>query len=121
MGGLTLVLLRPDLKFENVVFRERLLVRPTSKSEVKFMRLRWRPRDEIPRSHGRGWGAIGAPSGGIELVLKQISLPVAQIRVICKNGPQVSIDDIKCLSKLIFYEFPFLTFLNACQSYRYFL
>jgi hypothetical protein len=38
---------------------------------------------------------VGAPSGGIELVLKQISLPVAQIRVKCKNGPQVSIDDIK--------------------------
>jgi hypothetical protein len=38
---------------------------------------------------------VGAPSSGIELVLKQISLPVAQIRVICKNGPQVSINDIK--------------------------
>jgi hypothetical protein len=37
-------------------------------SEGKFMKKRWRPR-------GRGWG-------GIELVLKQISLPVAQIRVI---------------------------------------
>jgi hypothetical protein len=34
-------------------------------------------------------GVIGAPSSAIELVLKQISLPVAQIRVICKNGPQV--------------------------------
>jgi hypothetical protein len=41
-------------------------------------------------------GVVGAPSSGIELVLKQISLPLAQIRVICKNGPQVSIDDIKC-------------------------
>jgi hypothetical protein len=40
-------------------------------------------------------GMVGAPSSGIELVLKQISLPVAQIRLICKNGPQVSIDDIK--------------------------
>jgi hypothetical protein len=40
-------------------------------------------------------GVVGAPSSGIELVLKQISLPVAQIRAICKNGPQVSIDDIK--------------------------
>jgi hypothetical protein len=40
-------------------------------------------------------GVVGAPSSGIELVLKQISLPVAQIRVIYKNGPQVSIDDIK--------------------------
>jgi hypothetical protein len=38
---------------------------------------------------------VGAPSSGIKLVIKQISLPVAQIRVICKNGPQVSIDDIK--------------------------
>jgi hypothetical protein len=40
-------------------------------------------------------GVVRAPSSDIELVLKQISLPVAQIRVICKNGPQVSIDDIK--------------------------
>jgi hypothetical protein len=40
-------------------------------------------------------GVVGAPSSGIELVLKQISLPVTQIGVICKNGPQVSIDDIK--------------------------
>jgi hypothetical protein len=30
-------------------------------------------------------GVVGAPSSGIELVLKQISLSVAQIRVICKN------------------------------------
>jgi hypothetical protein len=35
-------------------------------------------------------GVVGVPSGGIELVLKQISLPVAQIRVMCKNVPQVS-------------------------------
>jgi hypothetical protein len=35
-------------------------------------------------------GVVGAPSSGIELVLKQISLPVAQIRIICKNVPQVS-------------------------------
>jgi hypothetical protein len=34
-------------------------------------------------------GVVGVPSSGIELVLKQISLLVAQIRVICKNGPQV--------------------------------
>jgi hypothetical protein len=40
-------------------------------------------------------GVVGAPSSGIELVLSINSLPVAQIRVICKNGPQVSIDDIK--------------------------
>jgi hypothetical protein len=33
-------------------------------------------------------GMVEAPSSGIELVLKQISLPVAQIRVICKNVPQ---------------------------------
>jgi hypothetical protein len=39
-------------------------------------------------------GVVGAPSGGIELVLKQISLPVAQIRVICKNVPQVSMTNI---------------------------
>jgi hypothetical protein len=37
-------------------------------------------------------GVVGAPSSGIELVL---SKNLAQIRVICKNGPQVSIDDIK--------------------------
>jgi hypothetical protein len=37
-------------------------------------------------------GVVGAPSSGIELVLSKNSLPVAQIRVICKNGPQVSID-----------------------------
>jgi hypothetical protein len=35
-------------------------------------------------------GVIGVPSSCIELVLKQISRPVAQIRVICKNVPQVS-------------------------------
>jgi hypothetical protein len=40
-------------------------------------------------------GVVGAPSSGIELVLSKNYLPVAQIRVICKNGPQVSIDDIK--------------------------
>jgi hypothetical protein len=40
-------------------------------------------------------GVFGAPSSGIELVLSKNTLPVAQIRVICKNGPQVSIDDIK--------------------------
>jgi hypothetical protein len=40
------------------------------------------------------------PSDG----LKQISLPVAQIRVICKNGPQVSIEDIKLqIINAIFY------------------
>jgi hypothetical protein len=42
-------------------------------------------------------GVVGAPSSGIELVLSKNYLPVAQIRVICKNGPQVSIDDIKLL------------------------
>jgi hypothetical protein len=67
-------------------------VRPSSMSEGKFMELRRRSRDEIPWSRG----VVGVRSGGIELVLKQISLPVAQIRVICENGPQVSIDDIKC-------------------------
>jgi hypothetical protein len=42
-------------------------------------------------------GVVGAPSSGIELVLSKNYLPVAQIRtgVICKNGPQVSIDDIE--------------------------
>jgi hypothetical protein len=30
-------------------------------------------------------GVVGAPCSGIELVLKQISLPVAQIRVICNE------------------------------------
>jgi hypothetical protein len=40
-------------------------------------------------------GMVGAPSSGIELVLSKNYLPVAQIRVICKNGPQVRIDDIK--------------------------
>jgi hypothetical protein len=41
-------------------------------------------------------GVVGAPSSGIELVLSKNYLPVAQIRVICKNGPQVRRDDIKC-------------------------
>jgi hypothetical protein len=42
--------------------------------------------------------AISLYLSGIELVLSKNYLPVAQIRVICKNGPQVSIhvDDIKC-------------------------
>jgi hypothetical protein len=40
-------------------------------------------------------GVVGAPSSGTELVLSKNYLPVAQIRVICKNGPQVSMDDIK--------------------------
>jgi hypothetical protein len=40
---------------------------------------------------GHGWGAIWRHRAGI----KAISLPVAQIRVIYKNGPQVSIEDIK--------------------------
>jgi DUF917 family protein len=35
-------------------------------------------------------GVVGAPSCGIELVLSKNTLPVAQIRVICKNVPQVS-------------------------------
>jgi hypothetical protein len=43
-------------------------------------------------------GVVGAPSSGIELVLSKNSLPVAQIGVICKNGPQVSMDDIKCFN-----------------------
>jgi hypothetical protein len=34
-------------------------------------------------------GVVGAPSSGIELVLSKNYLPVAQIRVRCKNGPQV--------------------------------
>jgi hypothetical protein len=46
------------------------------------MELRWRPRVTV--------NVIGATSSGIDLVLKQISLTVAQIRVICKNVPQVS-------------------------------
>jgi hypothetical protein len=45
-------------------------------------------------------GVVGAPSSGIELVLSQNYLPVAPIRVICKNGPQVSIDDIKSIESL---------------------
>jgi hypothetical protein len=55
-------------------------------------------------------GVVGAPSSGIELVLKQISLPVAQIRVICKNVPQVSMTnkmtfsmEILC-SEYLFYH-----------------
>jgi hypothetical protein len=35
-------------------------------------------------------GVVGAPSSGIELVLSKNTLPLAQIRVICKNVPQVS-------------------------------
>jgi hypothetical protein len=35
-------------------------------------------------------GVVGAPSNGIELVWSKNSLPVAQIRVICKNVPQIS-------------------------------
>jgi hypothetical protein len=35
-------------------------------------------------------GVIGAPSTGIELVLGKNYRPVAQIRVRCKNVPQVN-------------------------------
>jgi hypothetical protein len=42
------------------------------------------------RDHAVTVGVFGALSGGIELVLSKNSLPVAQIRVICKNVPQVS-------------------------------
>jgi hypothetical protein len=55
------------------------------------MELRWRR----PRDLAVTVGVVGAPSSGIELVLSKNYLLVAQIRVICKNGPQVSIDDIK--------------------------
>jgi hypothetical protein len=40
-------------------------------------------------------GVVRVPSSGIEMVLSKNYLPVAQIRIRCKNGPQVSIDDIK--------------------------
>jgi hypothetical protein len=36
-------------------------------------------------------GMFGAPSSGIEVVLSKNYLPVALIRLICKNVPQVSI------------------------------
>jgi hypothetical protein len=34
-----------------------------------------------------GTKVVGAPSSGIELVLSKNTLPVTQIRVICKNVP----------------------------------
>jgi hypothetical protein len=40
-------------------------------------------------------GVVGAPSSGIELVLSKDYLPVAQIRVICQNVPQVSMTNKK--------------------------
>jgi hypothetical protein len=39
---------------------------------------------------------VWVPSSGIELVLSTNYLPVAQIRIRCKNG-QVSLDDIKII------------------------
>jgi hypothetical protein len=48
------------------------------------------------RSHGHV-GVVGVPSSDIELALSINYLPVAQIRVICKNGPQVNINDIKSM------------------------
>jgi hypothetical protein len=46
-------------------------------------------------------GVVGAPSSGIELVvvLSKNSLPVAQIRVICKNVPQVSMTNKRTFSQ----------------------
>jgi hypothetical protein len=42
---------------------------------------------------------VGAPSSSIALVLSKNYLPVAQIRVICKNVPQVSMTN-----KMTFYQ-----------------
>jgi hypothetical protein len=49
-------------------------------------------------------GMVGELSSSIELVLSKNYLPVAQIRVICKNGPQVSIDDIKLATAFIIQQ-----------------
>jgi hypothetical protein len=38
-------------------------------------------------------GVVGAASIGIELVLSKNSLPVAQIRIRCKNVPQVGMSN----------------------------
>jgi hypothetical protein len=44
-------------------------------------------------------GVVRAPYSGIELVLSKKFLPVAQIRVICKNVPQVNITNKMTFSK----------------------
>jgi hypothetical protein len=90
VGGNSLGLPESGLRWKSELVWRAIFRATFLKVEDRIMKLRWRPRDEIRGHCGRGWG--GVPSSSIELVLKQISLPVAQIRVICNNGPQ---DDIK--------------------------
>jgi hypothetical protein len=92
VGGSSLGLPRSGLRLENGFFWGAFscvtILKDGSKNyETKMAAVR--------RDSAVTVGVVGAPSRGIELVLKQISLLVAQIRVICKNGPQVSIDNIK--------------------------
>jgi hypothetical protein len=63
VGGSFSRLPKPVLKWKNRSFFGDTISRPTTKTEENYMKLCWRPRDEISRSR-----------------IKQISLPVAQIR-----------------------------------------
>jgi hypothetical protein len=64
-------------------------------------------------------GVVGAPSGGIELELKQISLPVAQIRVICINYNSITVVKLKgdiLINKIISNSNSNSIFVNKCTD-----